>query len=349
MKTRLSIFSTIAILLFACSENNITENTHKNVFDAFWQILDERYVYFEEKGVDWDSVRTVYRTKVHSVNSDEELETIIEDVLTLFQDPHLYVAVNETKVIEHRITHHYRGQNYASPADKYDFDTIRTHLFLEKKIFFTVQHRMKNYAYIDFIYLYDNNLQLIIDALKETNYKNGLIVDLRNGSSGHLKDVTDISSLFYSGKKNLFYSESKTGKGRNDFGKKIPYAYKGKDLVPESVPVVVLIDSVAYSAANILSFILDDFPNTVTIGTHTHGGGSPINSVPLPNGWMLTYPYQRFYSISGQSMEAGLEPDIQLVFKVDESGSKDAHIARALTVLDSINGFPKEDYENRYE
>ena len=47
----------------SCREDIVLKNTPENVFLAFWNTMNERYVYFKEKKIDWDSIYTIYYPK----------------------------------------------------------------------------------------------------------------------------------------------------------------------------------------------------------------------------------------------------------------------------------------------
>ena len=48
-----------------------------NVFEYLWNRVDQLYTYFDIKGVDWDSVHTVYRPMVYEGMSDDSLFTVL--------------------------------------------------------------------------------------------------------------------------------------------------------------------------------------------------------------------------------------------------------------------------------
>jgi C-terminal processing protease CtpA/Prc len=88
----------------------------------------------------------------------------------------------------------------------------------------------------------------------------------------------------------------------------------------------------------------DIMPNCITIGKMTKGGGGGRYDVMLPNGWILSYPDNKYFCVNGENMEYGLMPDIY-VKKVNELNNDDDItreedvLIRAIEVLDSINSF----------
>ena len=79
----------LPVFFFASCDNIIEENTPANVFEVFWRTMDENYVFFQEKGVDWDAVYDEYAPKARMVKNDDDLRYIFQDIIPLFQDGHM--------------------------------------------------------------------------------------------------------------------------------------------------------------------------------------------------------------------------------------------------------------------
>ena len=58
-------------------------------FDIMWNTMNEKYVYFEYKGIDWDSIRTVYRPQVNPQITDQALFDLMENMLNTLRDGHV--------------------------------------------------------------------------------------------------------------------------------------------------------------------------------------------------------------------------------------------------------------------
>ena len=63
LPTRLATYCLLlfagTFLLSSCVTEDAFDDTQKGNFEALWKIMDEHYCFFEEKGVDWDSVHAV--------------------------------------------------------------------------------------------------------------------------------------------------------------------------------------------------------------------------------------------------------------------------------------------------
>lgn len=342
----------ILFLLTSCSDNIVEKNNVQSTFDTFWSYMDEHYVYFNEKKLNWDSLHLVYSSRIKSVKSNDELDSLFQAVLNQWIDYHVSIEKEQNTYICNFTPNHVYKEQFPV-VDKYNFENYK----YKTNEFCTVQNRERPYAYIKINTFAISFYEELTKALNDLDYKKGLIIDLRMCAGGYLENVVDFVSLFFSGEKTLFYKQPKTGKGKNDFGKLEPFNYTGRNIVSFSIPLIVIADSSAYSSPNVCDFILGDFPNTTVVGTTTGGGGSPTRTVLLPNGWKLTYPYIRLFSVSGKNMEYGLFPNVYHDFTAPryDLDKRDDHIAIALELLDSINdingkdGYNYFDYKNMYK
>lgn len=81
--------------LFSCSNDIIDKNTPQSVFDAFWNTMNNRYVNFDVKHIDWDSVYSIYYPRVQQITSDTSLIPIFREIIYLLEDSHITINVNK--------------------------------------------------------------------------------------------------------------------------------------------------------------------------------------------------------------------------------------------------------------
>lgn len=325
--------------LFSCNDDIVIKDTPINVFNTFWKTLNERYVYFDEKNIDWDSVYNVYSPRVKSMKNDEELSIVLQEIFNLFKDRHLGIVQNSTEYIGYYPLDTI-GYFYL-PFSKNGFELF-PRFSGENDLSTIYQHKTKKYIYIQYdAFRKETDVQLFQSNLKNLNYTDGIIIDIRNNGGGFSNYALDLASMFFSGERTAFYEIPKNNVGKDDFEKPIAVKYYGKNTIPSTTPIVILTSNNTYSAGNLFAYLMEDLPNCVTIGEKTGGGGSPIKSVYLPNGWILFYPNTKCKSAKGEDMEYGLVPD----FKIKYTSFKDTvQFVKAMEILDSINGFPKENY-----
>ena len=88
----------LCAMLVSCSKIEVYDNTPKGNFEALWNIIDERYCFFdykaEEYGLDWDAVYHQYKRKIAEDMSSTGLFEVLGDMLDELRDGHvnLYAA-----------------------------------------------------------------------------------------------------------------------------------------------------------------------------------------------------------------------------------------------------------------
>ena len=104
-------------LVFACSSCHdvVVRDTPQNVFEVFWTTLDEHYVYFEEKGVDWDSMYVAYAPRARQVHTDAELLSLLHEMIVPLQDGHVSIVAGDTVVYSKRVRYSVENKEYYSP------------------------------------------------------------------------------------------------------------------------------------------------------------------------------------------------------------------------------------------
>ena len=193
-------------------------------FEQLWKIIDERYCFLEEKGIDWDAVHDKYGKLVKSGISDDDLFDILSQMLYELKDGHVNLSSSS------RISYYdawYQGYPWNYREDiLYNYylgsasSGYRTSAGLKYKIF------DNNIGYIRYesfsAGVGDGNLDHVLDYLKLCN---GLIIDVRDNGGGNLTNSTRIAARFTNEKTLTGYIRHKTGPGHNDFSEMEPISH----------------------------------------------------------------------------------------------------------------------------
>jgi carboxyl-terminal processing protease len=152
----------------------------------------------------------------------------------------------------------------------------------------------------------------------------GIILDVRDNTGGLLFAATDICDFF------LEEGEIVSTKGRSGVVDDVYFAKPGA-LVPDTVPLVVLVNDQSASASEILAACLQDRGRAIVVGNRTFGKGSVQNVIPLEGGkaaMRLTTAY--YYPPKGRLIHRrkdakpedpwGVQPDEGFAIDVDEPG-----------------------------
>ncbi len=144
-----------------------------------------------------------------------------------------------------------------------------------------------------------------IEKLKSDNAAmlKGLILDLRNNPGGVLSAAVGVSDLFLE-KGLIVYTKGRIKDSQLQFNA------KPVDIL-ENVPIVVLVNAGSASASEIVAGALQDHKRAVIVGEKTFGKGSVQTILPMANNSALKLTTARYYTPSGNSIQAtGIIPDI---------------------------------------
>ncbi|SFV56544.1 Carboxyl-terminal protease [hydrothermal vent metagenome] len=161
-------------------------------------------------------------------------------------------------------------------------------------------------------------LKKSIDKLKKQskNKLTGLILDLRNNPGGLLNAAVNISDLFLDNEGLIVYTKGRIASSKVSFSSK-----KGDYL--NKLPIVVLINGGSASASEIVTGALQDHKRAIVMGQTSFGKGSVQTAIELPKKFGLKITTARYYTPSGNSIQArGIIPDIKLK-DIDLSKIKD--------------------------
>jgi carboxyl-terminal processing protease len=124
-------------------------------------------------------------------------------------------------------------------------------------------------------------------------------LDLRGNPGGYLREAFKIGGFFLGGGKLVVYTDGRTPDSKEKFFS------EGQSIVPEDVPVVVLVDRGSASASEIVAGAIQDWDRGLVIGDTTFGKGSVQRVIPLPYGYALRLTIARYFTPSGRSIHKG--------------------------------------------
>ncbi|MGE4560112.1 MAG: S41 family peptidase [Desulfobulbus sp.] len=146
----------------------------------------------------------------------------------------------------------------------------------------------------------------VLDALSRLRRKRtlqGLILDLRNNPGGLLDQAVKVADIF------LDRGVIVTTRGRYKEEQMIFEAHP--DGIPNDYSMVVLVNSGSASGSEIVAGALQDHKRAIILGTTTFGKGSVQTVLPLPEGAGLRLTTAKYYTPSGDSIQAtGIKPDM---------------------------------------
>jgi len=156
---------------------------------------------------------------------------------------------------------------------------------------------------------FNENVSVQVErALKELTSKRvkGIILDLRNDPGGLLSEAVNVADLFLPEGKLVVYTRSRKGETQKYFARRKP-------VVPDGLPVIVLINKGSASASEIVAGALQDYKRAVILGEKSFGKASVQNIIPLEDGSALKLTVAHYYTPLGRLIHnRGIVPDVQV-------------------------------------
>jgi hypothetical protein len=315
-------------LLTSCVEIPELDNTPRGNFEALWQIMDERYCFFDYKDVDWNKVYVDYSARVRNDMKENELFYLFNEMLQELKDGHVNLITPFDIGRYWEWFENYPANYNQELIDKYYLKTdyriaggLRYKILLPDSIGYI--------RYADFSSSI-SNLSLDYIFLQFQDCK-GLIIDVRNNGGGILTNSELLASRFFTQTDTVSYIQHKTGKGHNDFSKPVAQTIAPSDRWRFEKPVVALTNRHCYSATNDFINAMRYTPNTIILGDRTGGGGGLPFSSEVPNGWSVRFSACPTFDRDMQAIEGGIEPDKKVdLSNEDVQDGKDSLIEAAI-------------------
>ncbi|MGA1875443.1 MAG: S41 family peptidase [bacterium] len=153
----------------------------------------------------------------------------------------------------------------------------------------------------------ENTAKDMMKELKSMNVKelDGVILDERFNAGGLLSVAVDVADKFLPKGEVIV-----TTRGRGD-DQTITFKSNSDPIVPEAIPMVIIVNAGSASASEIVAGALQDWKRAVVVGTKTFGKGSVQTIYPLSDGSALRLTTAKYYTPKGISIHAkGITPDI---------------------------------------
>lgn len=299
----------IVLLLFmsGCLETEEYTNDPYGNFDALAEIIDTRYCFFEEKGVDWEEVTQRYRARLSDDMSILELFNLLSEMLDELRDGHVNLSSKFN-------TSRYMNWWSDYPAD-FDYRTLREY-YLDFDYMTTSGMIYKvldgNIGYIYYPSFSTTVSPLALDyVLAYLHECDGIILDIRDNGGGLLTNIDTLVGRFITAEVPGGSITHKNGPGHDDFSEPYSFSYKPADPsrhITYTGPIALLINHGCYSAANAFAAVMRTLPQVTLMGATTGGGAGLPASYELPNGWLIRLSASPLYDPTGQLTEFGVAP-----------------------------------------
>ena len=321
-RTSLWLLSLSLILLPGCIENFLGDDiadTPENNFEVFWQDMDRFYALFELKGIDWDSLYTVYRPHITPATSKNDLFATLCEMIRPLNDGH--VAIQTEAQTCTSIDPDLLPEN--------DLNLRVVERLLSSAFAFRADGRLQYGRIVDtgktlgYIYIQNfagsgtpvagwvDELDAILDELSGVD---GLIIDVRANSGGNGFNAADLAGRFTDARRPYLVTRTRNGPAHTDFTPPRTWYVQPRGNSPFLKPVAVLTNRYTFSAGEWFVLAMRTLPHTTIIGDRTGGGLSSRLFRTLPNGWSFSISIQQTGTPDGAFYEeVGVEPDLLVI------------------------------------
>lgn len=327
------VFLLNAAIIFASCESTVLEppvTSKRDIFDCFWNGIDKKYSYFEQKGIDWNRVKSKYAVTINEEMSNKAFYDTLCVLIDKLKDGH--------SGIKSTFDEHKNIYFYSRGPENYDERLIVNNYakgWGEKKGNIThMELRNGNIGYMHYSSFSDEVTDDDIDYLiKKFRFTKGIIIDIRNNFGGSASNIFMILKRFANKKTHIYDTRLKNGPDHNDFTE-LTKAYVTPAELTYDGKVCVLTNRKVFSAASIFTLAMKEMPNVTVVGDTTGGGlGLPVG-FELSNGWQVHCAGSQTLSVKGKDYEMGVPPDIHVDMDDDDSNKGvDSIIEKAIEVI----------------
>ena len=332
IKFNIKLFLLLSLLTTSCERLLLApdpENDPVSNFEFLWREVNDKYSYFEYKSIDWDSVYTVYRPRIHDEMDDTDLFDILADMLNELRDGHVNISSSFDRsrnwdwfldhppnFNENIIYRNYLGDDYriSGPLHNQVIDSV---------------------LYVYYGSFADRISSANLDALMDrAQGLKGIILDIRSNGGGSSGNAYALASCFTDTSYEYGKSRIKNGPGAEDFSPWTSYRVGPRSGTRFTGDIVLLCNRSSYSASNMFAQMMRALPNAILLGDQTGGGGGIPAFGELPNGWIYRFSSTQTVDPLGEDIEHGVPVDIRVdMDPADEANGIDTILEAALDLF----------------
>lgn len=312
-------------------------------FESLWQTFNEHYSYFKERNIDWNAMKSKYKSKLSSESSPLELYVVLRDMLKGMKDGHVGIPLPE-EIAEEYVTYK-KSETQSNPKKqrrKINFDEFKFEQFGK----YVSDYQTYNYGILNWGLINEDVMFLQINGMMGFAHYNlgddpekaeALYEQYAEESDNQTQDEVDGAAYIMD---TIFSELVKTkaciidlrfnGGGTDEVALKIlsyftkeettvfskkAYIKEGEYTTANVIRIspakkvfngdlYILTSPLSASATEI--FVLSSLkatPNAIRVGSNTEGIFSDILDKQLPNGWSYGLSNEIYESMDGVNYE----------------------------------------------
>ena len=297
-------------------------------FNSAWKTTKSVYPFFKYKGINWDSLYSIYKPLAAAAKGDEIYNVLIS-MYSKLKDGHVDIITESGFYI----------QTYIPPRvirDRVTFDLSAVKKYFDKKLLVTSDNNIEygilsdNIGYIRIPTLVPDLKGSFSNALNYVKNTKAIIIDVRNNEGG-----TDYNSEYFVSR--LILSSIESLPVQFAAGGILQYPIQPSGPYQYTKPVALLINGACFSACEDFAAMMQGVPTVTEIGDTTAGASGAPEIYPLPSGKKIRISTKDIMRLDKKPIEwNGIIPDILVTqTREDISQGIDRQLERAIQFLDS--------------
>lgn len=308
--------------------------TNRETVVAAWQLLNEGYGNFGCKRINWLAFRDEYLSRGSRAPNEAALLDVLGEMIALLNDNHVTLQAGERRVRS--------GNLDAVPRGTWQLEVI-----IARYLRGTMHPLLSGTAgagwlpdsvgYLHFREFGDTRataaaLDSVLVSFQDAR---ALVIDLRDNIGGNDRAAQQL--LHRLADSTRVYLTSRTRNGEPGVQYFPPRVFQMTPVMGIRFlgPIVALTNRQTVSAAENLLLGIRELPHASIVGEPTAGAFADVRRDRLPNGWILTYPFNEFRDRRGTCWEGvGLAPDVfAITTAADLAARRDPILEAALQQL----------------
>ncbi|HEY9258651.1 S41 family peptidase [Chitinophaga sp.] len=292
---------------------NTISGNFSEVFDSYWNGMNNNYVFWDIDTVNWDNVYKQYKPLFAKLNLYDSNDVrkgytyfkqmtagLVDSHYDLtFKDPWLADSASINPAYQRKLAspdyhdpisiyHFYDNvpqnyldagaiRGYTNTDDGEQFVAVSGTINQNILYFFCSGFRLKQLYNTDTVNQVKSVLQYFFDKLQHTPNIAGVIIDVRDNSGGDLQDLNFLIGRLIDKQLDFGSTRSKQGNGRLDYSPWAP-AFVTPQPAARNItgPILMLADAFSISMAEMTTMAVKSLPNGHFVGERTWGATGPL-------------------------------------------------------------------------
>lgn len=305
-------------------------------FEYLWKTFDRNYALFGAKRVDWDALYRLYRPRVTPETTDDELFTVMSNMLGHLNDNHV-ALVSPKKFFSAGILNELKKEDFSLDLIKNKYLKGKSKKRVRDIFIYGWLTDTIGYFHFRGFGFPDQTREAIDEIMGEFKDAKGIVVDVRDNGGGSDRAGKLVADRFADRKRLYMVTRIRNGKNHDDFTPPRYWYVEPDGPLQFKKPVILLIHRYSVSAADNFALAMRVIPHVTLVGDLTSGCFADVYPDRLPNGWRFGVSYKLFTDYSGFCWEGiGVPPDLRKInSKEDINNKTDRVLELAIQLINS--------------